>query len=92
MKIEINEIKIENNHNNNSRYIFGFFDAYKLEFEDGTVYSISNPLITFPLNCANKGSIIGMVLGFVIGGAAPVYFTINVIMYLLKEFIKEFGI
>ena len=60
----------------------------KIGYMDGTEYETRNPLITIPLACAISGSIGGMVLGFVIGGVAPVYSVVRGIRYLSKEFIK----
>ena len=67
---------------------FNLIKGLKIGYMDGTEYKTRNPLITVPIACSISGAIGGMVLGFVIGGAVPVYFIARGIRYLSKEFSK----
>ena len=68
---------------------FNIIEGLKIGFLDGTEYKTRNPLITIPIATAISVGFGGMVVGFVIGGAAPVYGVFRGIRYLSNEFIKK---
>ena len=68
---------------------FNIIEGLKIGFLDGIEYKTRNPLITTPIASAISFGFGGMVVGFVAGGVAPVYFTARGIRYLSNEFIKK---